>query len=274
MSFKLRVDVILYFSLTMGDLEEFKKLIKENLQSKGILQQIQANLRSEIFKSLHEPQVTENGPVLCQENLVINELIREYLEYNRLSNSLSVFQLETETPRQGVDRNFVKCDLNLEEAGSNIQRLPLIYGIVSMLQSVNEHKKLKTVFKNNKNPLAAHSSSQYPQQEDEFRMEGAASVSKQYSFSFEEETSFTPQQRNSALEQVGGGGSGRQSAMSGGMGGYSMNDFENSSGDEGSFQRSKSPLANEDRPSDQSEDEDGYSDSVNVLAVEDLAPVE
>ena len=260
----------------MSDLEEFKKLITENLQSKGILQQIQANLRSEIFKSLHEPHAQENGPVLCQENLVINELIREYLEYNQLSNSLSVFQLETETPRQGIDRKFVKCDLNLEETGSNIQKLPLIYGIVSMLQSLNEHKKLKTVFKNQSIPLSSYSSEQFQRQEDVFRKE-AASVGKQYSLSFDEDTSLTPQPRNSAAEAHGGGGSGRQSAMSGGVGGYSsINDFENSSEDEVSFQRSKSPMANEDGPSalGHSDDGDAYPDSVNVFAVEDLAPVE
>ena len=135
---------IIISDLDMVDVAEFKKLIKENLESKGVIQQIQANLRSEVFKSLHEPRpIPPNAAdALCEENLVVNELIREYLEYNKHHNSLSVFNLETGTPRQGVDREFVKSDLNLEESGHNVKKLPLMYGIVAMLQSVEQHKQL------------------------------------------------------------------------------------------------------------------------------------
>lgn len=270
------------------DASEFKKLIKENLQSTGVLQQIQANLRSEIFKSLHETDLASKGPTLCQENLVINELIREYLEYNRHQNSLSVFNLETTTPRQGIDREFVKADLNLEESGSNMQKLPLIYGIVSMLQSLEQHKKIQTTFAKSKaNPSLP---SQAKQPNDDIRHGNKPNLSLQTTTS--EDVASHDEVMEASKTRISAPDSGRHSSASVGMAGYSANDFEFSSeNDESSIRRKTPSFSGSGGPSreaslnadekfddfdedDEDDDDDYLTNSVNVMAVEDLAPVE
>ncbi|XP_075249561.1 uncharacterized protein LOC142342204 [Convolutriloba macropyga] len=249
---------------------------------------MQANLRSEIFKTLHETHSVPKGPTLCQENLVINELIREYLEYNKHQNSLSVFQLETKTPRHGIDREFVKGDLNLEESGSNMQKLPLIYGIVSMLQSIDQHKKIQTAFSNAKSNNRLPSQARQPSDDIRLGLEPNHSIHSTFS--------------DDALSHDNAMGSknrilpdsGRQSSASVGMAGYSANDFEFSSENDDSSIRRKTPsLSGSGGPSreasfngyadekyddydedDEDDDDDYLSNSVKVMAVEDLAPVE
>ncbi|XP_063712792.1 centrosomal protein 20-like [Symsagittifera roscoffensis] len=270
----------------MTDVTEFKKLVMENLNSKGVLQQIQANLRSEIFKSLHETDSVAKGESLCQENLVINELIREYLEYNKHQNSLSVFQMETGTPKNGVDREFVKSDLNLEESGTNMQKLPLIYGIVSMLQSIDQHKKIQTAFsKTNRTKMP----SQVREPNDQIRIGGE---SRSMYSTLSDDAASQEEEGYTSIKNARVPDSGRQSAASIGMAGYSANDFEVSSENDDSSSRRKTPSVGSSGPSretsfngyshekygdydeDDDDDEDYLTNSVNVMAIEDLAPVD
>lgn len=54
--------------------------IKDSLMKTGVLHEIRAQIRAEIYRMLQEE--TEPPPPLSNENLIINELIREYLLYN------------------------------------------------------------------------------------------------------------------------------------------------------------------------------------------------
>lgn len=93
--------------------------LTETLEARGVLGDVKARLRAEIFQALNDdvscrcqlfphdlatavpprqgltskpldprPQ-TESCPALSRENLLINELIREYLEYNKYKYTLS-----------------------------------------------------------------------------------------------------------------------------------------------------------------------------------------
>ena len=53
-----------------------------------MLGQIKARIRAEVFHALEED--TEPSPPLGNENMFINELIREYYEFNKYKYSLSV----------------------------------------------------------------------------------------------------------------------------------------------------------------------------------------
>ena len=64
-------------------------MLKEALESNGSLNEIKSRLRAEVFTILDDNSVEK--PRISQENLLINELIREYMEYNSLKYSKSVF---------------------------------------------------------------------------------------------------------------------------------------------------------------------------------------
>ena len=63
-------------------------VVKDTLENRGVLGQIKAKLRAEVFSALDDQ--SEARPPLSNENLLINELIREYLEYNSYKYASSV----------------------------------------------------------------------------------------------------------------------------------------------------------------------------------------
>lgn len=61
-------------------------------------------------------------PEPCNENLIINELIREYLIYNGYRDTLSVFVPETGQPRtRPFDRDFLVQQLGMTDTPSTQQ---------------------------------------------------------------------------------------------------------------------------------------------------------
>jgi lisH domain-containing protein FOPNL len=59
------------------------------LEDKGVMNEIRSKMRSELFKILEDD--TYEKPRISQENLLINELIRDYMEFNSYRYSKSVF---------------------------------------------------------------------------------------------------------------------------------------------------------------------------------------
>lgn len=53
-----------------------------------MLGEVKARIRAEVFNAMDDPN--EQRPQLSHENLLINELIREYLEFNRYKYTSSV----------------------------------------------------------------------------------------------------------------------------------------------------------------------------------------
>lgn len=62
--------------------------LRETLESRGVLGQLKARIRAEVFSALDDQR--EPRPPLSHENLIINELIREYLEFNKYRYTASV----------------------------------------------------------------------------------------------------------------------------------------------------------------------------------------
>lgn len=67
----------------MSTLEDLRSAVKQTLEQNGSLAATRAKLRADIFATLQDP--TEVKPRIPQENLLINELILEYLNYNNLN---------------------------------------------------------------------------------------------------------------------------------------------------------------------------------------------
>ena len=64
--------------------------MKESLQNRGVLGEVKARIRAEVFNALEDP--SEPRPALSNENMIINELIREYLEFNKYKYTASVLR--------------------------------------------------------------------------------------------------------------------------------------------------------------------------------------
>jgi lisH domain-containing protein FOPNL len=62
----------------MSNINELKDALKDTLESRGKLNEIRAMLRSSIFEAIETDDKPK--PKLTDENLIINELIREYLK--------------------------------------------------------------------------------------------------------------------------------------------------------------------------------------------------
>ena len=75
----------------MASQKDLYKSITESLKEKGFLDKMSAEVRTEILHILKDEQRRNNPPTeLSTDNFVINELIKEYLEwnhYNQTSNT-------------------------------------------------------------------------------------------------------------------------------------------------------------------------------------------
>lgn len=110
----------------MASINELKDVLKESLEERGVLSEVRAKIRAEIFATLNDKNLAK--PQLTNENLIINELIREYLIFNNYTHSLSVFLPESGQPeKQPFDRAFITKKLNVVE-DSQSRQLPLLYG--------------------------------------------------------------------------------------------------------------------------------------------------
>ncbi|KAJ0408674.1 hypothetical protein ATCC90586_007700 [Pythium insidiosum] len=119
-------------ALPAHSLDDLKTVLKDTLEARGSLGQIKARIRAEIFSALDDHTVPK--PKLSNENLIINELIREYLEYNGYRHAHSVFLAESGQPvNPPFHRDFLAKELHVRE-DQRFSHVPMLYGIVNSLQ--------------------------------------------------------------------------------------------------------------------------------------------
>ena len=82
----------------------------------------------EVFSALDDQ--TQSKPILSNENMLINELIRDYLEFNKYKYTNTVLLAESGQPKDPIDRSFLAAELNITETASS-EKLPILYGLVS-----------------------------------------------------------------------------------------------------------------------------------------------
>ena len=112
----------------MAKIEDLKAVLKETLENKGVLNQVRARIRAEVFNALDEQ--TEVKPTLSNENFLINELIREYLDFNKYNYTKSVLTVESGQPTENIDRRFLLQQLNMDDTEEQ-GKMPLLYGMLS-----------------------------------------------------------------------------------------------------------------------------------------------
>ncbi|XP_064477662.1 centrosomal protein 20-like [Ornithodoros turicata] len=110
---------------------DLKKALVEALENKGALSQLRAVLRAEIYKVLEDGP--RDRPDLPHVNVLINELILEYLNYNGYRHTASVLESESgHTSWTPVNRPVLEAQLGIAPSTT---KLPLLYTMVSNLQS-------------------------------------------------------------------------------------------------------------------------------------------
>mmetsp|Transcript_84832 Transcript_84832/g.245281 ORF Transcript_84832/g.245281 Transcript_84832/m.245281 type:complete len:178 (-) Transcript_84832:329-862(-) len=108
-------------------LDELKQALVETLETRGVLGQVKAKVRAEIFAALDDEVCPR--PELPKENAVINELIREYLEFNGYHHTTSVLLPESGHPEERqFDRPFLASELGIREDDRS-RSLPLLYAL-------------------------------------------------------------------------------------------------------------------------------------------------
>ncbi|GAX80187.1 hypothetical protein CEUSTIGMA_g7625.t1 [Chlamydomonas eustigma] len=126
-----------------ASVEDLKEALRENLEASGTMRAIKAKMRASILKAINNDVGTEvTHSDKCKENLIINELLREYLIFNNLRETLSVFipvaliefanmDAESGAPEiRPFDRSFLCQHLRMED-GPNSTQLPLLYSLVA-----------------------------------------------------------------------------------------------------------------------------------------------
>lgn len=111
----------------MATVNELKKVLKETLENKGVMNQLKAQVRSEVFNAMDDK--TAEKPKLSNENLLINELIREYFEFNNYNYASSVLTAESGQPNMPLERDFIAQELGVAE-NDRTKAVPLLYSLV------------------------------------------------------------------------------------------------------------------------------------------------
>ena len=121
----------------MDSMEKLKSSLKESLINKGILNEIKAHMRQEIYNILDNDNDINQKPRPTKENIIINELIKEYLIFNGYKFSANVLQSEVGQINNNFNRNNIIKELNIIENENNKNK-PILYTILSGLQNKND----------------------------------------------------------------------------------------------------------------------------------------
>ena len=110
---------------------ELKAALRESLARRGVWNQMRAQMRAEVFSALDDPQDVRPG--VPEANIVLNELIREYLAFNGYNHSLSVFLQEASCSAEALPRSLLAHQTHLpKQVGttpSSGADLPLLYAL-------------------------------------------------------------------------------------------------------------------------------------------------
>ena len=122
----------------MDSIDKLKSSLKESLINRGILNEIKAHMRQEIFNILDNDNDINQKPKLTRENIIINELIKEYFIFNGYNFSSKVLQSEVGQSNSNFNRNNIIKELNIIENENNKNK-PLLYTILSGLKNKDDN---------------------------------------------------------------------------------------------------------------------------------------
>ena len=172
-------------------MEEMKELIIQSLETKGVLGQIRAHLRSAVFKVVDEQdQQFNTGCGLKWENktlykiletkigTLLAEIIREFMEYFRMDYSLSIFIPECGISPERLNRKEILGKLGIMNNPQNDKftaglHLPLLYYIINYFISELKENPNKVIdsIKKYQNDIEAKSDEKKEEKKEEIKEE-------------------------------------------------------------------------------------------------------
>lgn len=118
-------------------MEELKKALVDNLKSSGAIAEVEAKLKSEMLTALGGPSGVMPPPV-SGANVLLNELIREYLSWNGYKGAEAVLRVETGGSDERLPRSLLADQLGLVDEAQGEDKdggpMPLLYGILALIQ--------------------------------------------------------------------------------------------------------------------------------------------
>ena len=85
--------------------------VRDTLESRGVLDQLKARLRAEVFSALEDR--SEPRPPLSHHNLLINQLVGDYLEFNQYRHAASVLKAGEFKPETARDSRLTCSEFTL-----------------------------------------------------------------------------------------------------------------------------------------------------------------
>ena len=124
--------------------------VEEVLKEKGVLDQLTCQVRAEILQVLKSSFKTAPNPrglvaernqkeglptttAASTSNFIVNELIKEYLDFNGFQNTADILAIESNLPKKRITRVELETSLKVH-SGPNAKQVPLLYSIVSDLR--------------------------------------------------------------------------------------------------------------------------------------------
>ena len=119
---------------------EFIDTVEKALKDNGVLEHLACQVRVEILQVLKSSlKVTQEKKVIAEttNNFLINELIKEYLEFNGYKHSADILSVESGQPSKRVERNDLENALKIH-TGPNAKQVPLLYSMVTSFRIRDE----------------------------------------------------------------------------------------------------------------------------------------
>ncbi len=129
---------------------ELKSTLCQVLEKRGVLDKLRATLRKELYYEVESAtKHRDPPPIPPRDTIILNELFRDYCQFNGYSQTLSVFLTETGQPETSViDREDLSHELGVSErlipnisphsAADPAMPVPLVYSLIASYGKVCE----------------------------------------------------------------------------------------------------------------------------------------
>ncbi|XP_058795400.1 centrosomal protein 20 [Phymastichus coffea] len=125
--------------LRMASGKELIDAVRSSLEADGELSQIKAEMRTKVMKLLEGSNRSSKPkhPKSPHEVLLINELIREYLDWMGYKYTSSVLVTECELSKQPLNRIFITKSLGTIDT-EKTKDLPVLFSLVETFKELKE----------------------------------------------------------------------------------------------------------------------------------------
>ncbi|XP_076243364.1 centrosomal protein 20 [Calliopsis andreniformis] len=115
--------------------------VRDSLKVDGKLGFIKAEMRAEVIKLLDSSNKGDKGkiPKQTQDIMLLNELIREYLDWMGYKYSSTVFISECDLSKQPLDRFLLVQSLGVNETDSS-KSVPLLCSMIETFKNLKNAK--------------------------------------------------------------------------------------------------------------------------------------